>query len=469
MTGMKMLVAMVGIVLSASAVAGAAGAGELLAFPGALGEGRFTSGGRGGDVYHVTTLADDGEGSLRRGLESMRGPRTIVFDVGGTITLSKGLAVRQERLTIAGETAPGNGVALIHYGLAIAAPQVIVRHLRVRPGDARLGRSRDGGFDGDAVSITASDVVLDHVSTSWGVDENLSVSGKNAQRITVQYATISECLAQTGLWHGDDDKRYAKGGEKRHSMGSLLKPGEGDGHVSFYHNLWSNNGNRNPAVGNYRPEFGMQADLRGNVIYNNIANGYTSGESRSVLLDYVGNYIIAGPSTSKSNLSVAFRANAANRVQVFAAGNRIDSNRNAKLDGLDTGFAMIAGEYQRAATPFAPLTGSDVSAEAAYEQVLKGAGAMPWSRDSVDKRLMDEVRNERGQIIDSQNEVSGYPLLFEVSREANWDSDRDGMPNAWEARAGLDPQTADHNGDADGDGYTNLEEYLHAAASGAAR
>ncbi len=463
---MKLLVAIVGTILPMNALAIGADAPRLLAFPGAAGAGRFTTGGRGGDVYRVTTLADDGDGSLRRGLESMQGPRTIVFDVGGTIELGRGLAVRQGRLTIAGETAPGSGVVLVNYGLQIAAPHVIVRHLRVRPGDARLGRSGDGGFDGDAISITTSDVILDHVSTSWGVDENLSVAGEDAQRITVQYATISECLAQTGLWHGNDDSRYAKGGQKRHSMGSLIKPGEGDGRVSFHHNLWSNNGNRNPAVGNYRSEFGMQADICANVIYNNISNGYTSGESRRVELNYIGNYVIAGPNTNKSNAAVAFHANAANRVYIYVAGNRIDANRNGKLDGLDTGFAMIAGEFQRAESPFVSQLVSPMDADKAYEQVLTGVGAMPWNRDAVDQRLIDEVRNQRGQVVDSQSEVGGYPQLPEMKREASWDTDGDGMPNAWEAKAGLDPQSADHNGDTDGDGYTNLEEYLHAAASG---
>jgi hypothetical protein len=396
----------------------------------------------------------------------MQGPRTIVFDVGGTIALDRVLTVRHGRVTIAGETAPGKGIILVNCGVTIAAPQVIVRHLRVRPGDARLGRSSRGGFDGDAISIKVPDVILDHVSASWGVDENLSVSGENAQRITVQYATISECLAQTGLWHGQDDLRYAKGGQKRHSMGSLIKPGEGDGEVSFHHNLWSNNGNRNPAVGNYRPEFGMRADVCGNVIYNNISNGYSSGESRRVELNYVGNYVIAGPDTSKSNLATAFRANAANRVHVFLSANRIDSNRDGMLDGVDTGFAMIAGEFTREESPFASPLDLAIDAQAAYDQVLSSAGAMPWNRDAVDERLIDEVRRQRGQIIDSPSEVGGYPQLPEVKRPTDWDTDGDGMPNEWERASGLKPRAADHNNDTDGDGYTNLEEYLHAVASG---
>ncbi|MEX2112416.1 MAG: hypothetical protein WD845_04480 [Pirellulales bacterium] len=450
------------------ALAGGAGAAELPAFPGAEGEGCFTAGGRGGDVYRVTTLADAGEGSLRNGLDSMSGPRTIVFEVGGTIALERGLAVRKLRLTIAGETAPGQGIVLVHYGLGIGAPQVIVRHVRVRPGDARMGRSAARGFDGDAISINAADVILDHVSTSWAIDENLSVAGRDAQRITVQYATISECLAQTGLWHGEENERYAQGGAKRHSMGSLIKPGEGDGRVSFHHNLWSNNGNRNPALGNYRPQFGMQADLRANVIYNNISNGYTSGESRRVELNYVGNTIIAGPDTSKNNAAVAFRTNAANRVHIFQVDNRIDSNRDGALDGQDLGFAMIAGDYERAETPFAMQPVSCDSAEMAYENVLDGAGACPWNRDAVDRRLVDEVRRQRGQIIDSQDDVGGYPQLPSVIRPADWDTDKDGMPNAWETAQGLNPNVADNNGDVDGDGYTNLEEYLHAAAEGPA-
>ncbi len=282
----------------------------------------------------------------------------------------------------------------------------------------------------------------------------------------MQYATISECLAQTGLWHGQDNAEYAKGGSKRHSMGSLIKPGEGDGRLSFHHNLWSNNGNRNPAVGNYRREFGMQADLRDNVIYNNISNGYSSGESRRVELNYVGNTVIAGPDTSKKNAAIGFRANAANRVHIYQSDNRIDANRNGVLDGRDVGFEIIAGNYERADAPFVMQPVSTATAAAAYEDVLSSAGAFPWNRDAVDRRLVDEVRRQRGRIIDSQNEVGGYPELPEVHREKDWDTDGDGMPNQWEAAHGLDPNAADHNGDADSDGYTNLEEYLHTAARG---
>ncbi len=452
------------VVLLFIAGARAASAAELPAFPGAEGEGCFTVGGRDGDVVHVTTLADAGAGSLRHGLESMHGPRTIVFDVGGTIALEKGLRIREGRVTVAGETAPGQGIVIVNHGIGIGAPQVIIRHLRVRPGDARMGRSSEGGFDGDAISIGASDVMLDHVSTSWAIDENLSVSGDSPQRITVQYATISECLAQTGLWHGKNNAEYAQGGTKRHSMGSLIKPGEGDGRVSFHHNLWSNNGNRNPAVGNYDRQFGMQADLRDNVIYNNISNGYSSGESRRVELNYVGNYVIAGPNTSKKNAAIGFRANAANQVHVYQADNRTDANRNGVLDGRDTGYEIIGGEFERADAPFAMQSVSTEVAETAYEDVLSSAGAFPWNRDAVDRRLADEVRRQRGQIIDSQKEVGGYPDLPEAHRQNDWDSDGDGMPNQWEAAHGLDPNVADHNRDANGDGYTNLEEYLHAAA-----
>ncbi len=382
----KRITAAVGMV--AVLLTPAAAIAELPAFPGAEGEGRFTSGGRGGDVYRVTSLDDAGPGSLREGLRSANGPRTIVFDVGGTIRLNSGLRVRNGDLTIAGETAPGMGILITQFGLGIGAPNVIVRHLRVRPGDARMGPSADGGFDGDAISISASDVMLDHVSTSWAIDENLSVSGESNQRITVQFATICECLDQTGLWHGVAKAEYRPGGQRGHSMGSLLKPGRGDGAVSFHHNLWSNNGNRNPAIGNYSDEFGMRADIRNNVIYNNRSNGYSSGESRRIDMNYVGNVIVAGPSTSRGNRRVAFRANEPNHMHIYCAENRLDGDRDTALRLEDLGEAIIAGKFVPAPEPFDMASVTTDSADAALATVLDSAGAFPWNRDRVDARLV---------------------------------------------------------------------------------
>ncbi|MGD9722514.1 MAG: polysaccharide lyase family 1 protein [Pirellulales bacterium] len=440
---------------------------QLPAFPGAEGEGRFTSGGRGGDVYHVTNLNDSGPGSLRQGLATAFSPRTIVFDVGGSIHLESDLSVTNANVTIAGETAPAQGIALVDRGLGINAPNVIMRHVRVRPGDAAKGPAATNGFNGDAISIWRSDVILDHVSASWGIDENLSIAGNGTRRVTVQYSTISEGLSQTGLWHGELNADYNPGGPESHSMGSLIKPTDGNGIVTFHHNLWSNNGNRNPAIGNYSDDDTLKVDLRNNVLFNNRANGYSSGESERIDLNYVGNYVIAGPDTSLSNSFVAFRAAAANNVRIYSADNKIDGNRNGVLDDMAASVLYIQGDYTKSNAPFSMAPVTTQSPDAAYAGVLAGAGAFPWNRDSVDARLVAEVILQDGQIINSQSQVGGYPDLPTYFRAANWDTDLDGMPNWWEEIvAGLNENAADNNGDLDGDGYTNLEEYLHYSALG---
>ncbi|MEX2168317.1 MAG: PEP-CTERM sorting domain-containing protein [Pirellulales bacterium] len=441
---------------------------QLPAFPGAEGEGRFTTGGRGGDVYHVTNLNDLGAGSLRHGLATaFNGPRTIVFDIGGTIALSSDLNVTNGNITIAGETAPGKGIAITNYGLGINAPNVIMRHIRVRPGDAKKGSGAEHGFNGDAISISRSDVILDHVSASWGIDENLSVAGNGTRRVTIQFSTISEGLAQTGLHHGEYNANYSPGGPDSHSMGSLIKPGDGNGIISMHHNLWSNNGNRNPAIGNYSDDHTMRVDIRNNVLYNNRSNGYATGESERIELNYVGNYVIAGPNTSAGNRTVGFRAEAPNNLRIYSLINRVDGNRNGLLDGVLAPASLIQGTFTTSGSPFslAPITTD--SAIDAYWKVANSAGAFYWNRDDVDARLVSELLTQRGQIINSQNDIGGYPLLSTVMRPNNWDTDGDGMPDAWERKVdGLNPLLADNNGDLNSNGYTNLEEYLHFRAQG---
>lgn len=441
---------------------------QIAAFPGAQGEGQFTTGGRGGDVYHVTNLNDSGAGSLRYGLDTaFSGPRTVVFDVGGTIALGSGLAIRNSNITLAGETAPGQGICIVNYGLGIDANNVIVRHIRVRPGDAKKGSGDQGGFNDDAISINRSDVILDHVSASWSIDENLSVAGTGTRRVTVQYSTISEGLAQTGLYHGAWDANYNPGGPESHSMGSLIKPGDGNGIVSFHHNLWSNNGNRNPAIGNYSTDHTMRADLRNNVIYNNRSNGYTSGESARIDLNYIANYIIAGPSTSSGNRFVAFTANAANNVQIYSAGNKIDGNLNKVLDDQSSQVSYLQGDFTVSTSPFSFAAVTTQLADAAYATVADKVGAFYWNRDAVDARLIQQLRAQTGRIINSQDEVGGYPSLPIMTRPTHWDTDNDGMPDLWELQfADLDPSVPDQNGDRNGNGYTNLEEYLHYCAQG---
>ncbi len=438
----------------------AAATAQIPAFPGAEGEGAYVTGGRGGDVYHVTNLNDSGLGSLRYGLDSAYSARTVVFDVGGVIELASGLGISKPNITIAGQTAPGDGICIINYGLGIFTNNVILRHVRVRPGDAFKGPSSAGGFSGDTVSLFGSNIIVDHVSASWGIDENLSCAGGGFQNITVQYSIIAEGLNQTGLYHGAWDSRYDPGGSKGHAHGSLIKPVSGDGIVTYHHNLYTNNNNRNPCPGTYDISQSLAFDFRNNVTHNNGQNGFSSGASNQILMNYVGNYLIAGSVTSSNKLTVAFKSNAPNNMKIYQSGNKIDSDRDGVLDGTNTGWGMFVGDYTQESTPWALAPVTTQTADEAYATVLADAGALPWKRDSVDLRLISEVINQTGGLIDSQSEVGGYPLLSVVYGSP--DADQDGMPDWWEAlHPELDYLLADNNGDFTGDGYTNLEGYLN--------
>lgn len=432
----------------------ACSASDCPAFPGAEGAGRNARGGRGGDVYHVTTLADSGDGSLRAGIAGARGPRTIVFDVAGIIDLTSPLRGRSSRLTVAGQTAPGDGVTTRGFQVELQGDDLIVQHLRFRAGDVRKRTSsRPDGFTEDSFTVGGNDVMVDHVSASWGIDESLSTFSSRWDRLTVQYCVISEGLHRTGLFHGELDPSHPG-----HSMGSLFKPGEGDSRMSIHHNLYAHNGNRNPAVGSYSATQTITADIRNNVIYDCRNMGYTSGDSRAVRINYVGNYGIFGPSSSSQAL---FSGAAANHVTIFQSGNRRDLESDGRIDGSDDGWSAFGGEYGRASSAFDLPAVTTQSASDGLALVLAGAGARPWSRDATDRRVVEEVRTGRGRIIDSQGSVGGWGTY---AGGTVIDADRDGMPDAWERTHGSDATRADHNADADADGYTNLENYLHEAA-----
>lgn len=439
---------------------------QIPAFPGAEGEGMYVSGGRGGDVYHVTSLADSGPGSLREGITTAPGgtmARTIVFDVSGRIQLASDLRIKQPNITIAGQTAPGQGICITNYRVQVAAENVILRHLRIRPGDASMGPAP--GFHEDALSTDSSHVIVDHCSTSWSVDECLSAAASNLHNVTVQYCTMIEGLDQTGLHDGEWDPNYFPGGPSHHGYGSLVKPISGDGVVSYHHNLWAMNYNRNPAVGTYDAANTMKADIRNNVLYNNRYNGYSSGASQQLDLNYVGNYIIAGPETNSGWVSRAFACYEANNVYVYQSGNLVDWDKDLARDGVNTGWSMFSGTYTQVFSEFPMRPVTTHTAEEAYDLIMQTAGAFFWNRDSVDARLFEvNIPNLTGAVIDSQNEVGGYPFIAEIHRLANWDTDLDGMPDLWELAYGTDPNVADNNGYLHGSFYTNLEEYLAYAA-----
>jgi hypothetical protein len=411
-----------------------------VAFPGAEGAGRFSLGGRGGAVLHVTTLADEGPGSLRAAI-AHKGPRIIVFDVDGTIALASPLVVREARVTIAGQSAPGDGIALRNYPLIVAADDVVIRYVRARLGD-------ESGAEEDAVTVARGQrIMLDHVSASWSIDETLSVAGRYEPReagpydVTVQWSLIAESLNQS---------RHAKGA---HGYGTLVRGAFG-ARISFHHNLWAHHRARNPRPGNYHaPDadpVGPLIEFRSNVFYNwgGRFAGYDADTTQRVTYAFIDNAYIAGPNSAGA---LAFQEENAGARALFAGNSMngaIPADPWSLVENADTAERLASLPWpQDIASDTAPL-----------ERVLATAGASR-RRDSVDARIVESVRTRSGKIIDSQGEVGGWPALR--AAPAPLDSDRDGMPDAWERAHGLDPHAGDDKGDADGDGYTNIEAYLN--------
>jgi pectate lyase len=436
--------------LALAAASASPGPKELVAFPGAEGAGRLAVGGRGGRVLRVTNLEDKGPGSLRAAIEA-KGPRTIVFDVGGTIRLKKPLVVRNGQVTLAGQTAPGGGIAVRDHVFEIAADDVVVRYLRARLGD-------ESRVESDAFTITRGNrIIVDHVSASWSVDETLSAGAPLRgpddvlRDVTVQWSIISESLKHSV---------HAKG---EHGYGTLLR-GRFGAKMSFHHNLWAHHAARMPRPGNYLPpsqdSVGAFYDFRSNVFYNwgGSYSGYNADEgdkASHAAYNFVDNYYATGPDSKKP---VAFDER--NPIaRAWFAGNAMNGAIPRDPWSLVTG--RKDPEY-RLAGPLAVGAVARDPALHAYRRVLAGAGAS-LVRDAVDSRVVESVRTRTGRQIDSQNDVGGWPKL--APGTAWIDTDGDGLPDAWETRHRLDPSDpSDGNADRDGDGYTELEEWLNALA-----
>jgi pectin methylesterase-like acyl-CoA thioesterase len=412
----------------------APGTQPLAAFPGAEGAGANAVGGRGGDVYHVTNLNDSGAGSLRLGISSATGPRTIVFDVAGTINLVTRLNVNKSFLTIAGQTAPGDGVTVGGHSTVVSGNNVVIRYLRFRVGDTNCPAIQD-----DALWVDkTSDVILDHVSASWSVDETLSVTESN--RVSVQWSFITESMKNSC---------HEKGA---HGYGSLIRYGTGQ--VTYHHNLYAHHDSRNPRVGD-----NIGLDFVNNVIYDWGGESSYSGpaDEGSPRVNYVGNYLVAGPMTASSKLR-AFSSGGAT-TQIYQSNNLIDGDKDGTRDGVNNEWSMFIGSYTRrepARFEFAQVNTHD--AATAYELVLKTAGNS-FKRDSVDERVAGEVRSETGRHINSQTEVGGFPVLNPGA--ALNDADNDGIPDEWETGHGLNPTDAADGRAVNAGGYTNLELYLN--------
>lgn len=431
---------------------------RLIAFPGAEGYGRFASGGRGGDVYHVTNLADSGEGSLRAAILTQQTgvPRTVVFDVGGTIRLKKELRIEgASGLTLAGQTAPGGGITLRDHGIRFyKCSDIIVRYLRFRLGDE--SRSSEDVITLGSESGPCRNIIFDHVSATWGIDGIMDTD--HLANFTLQWCLLGEAL--------HDSTHYEK---KPHAM--LMSFRKTQGHVSLHHNLLFSSRDRHPTLGGSPPPMASAEaifDFRNNVIYN-WEGACNLGTGR---FNIIGNYWRPGPNTKpyEQEMPLQPKAEAQNVTTGFLAGNVFESKPEWSADNqLAFQWGVRGGKYFGEVTPQKFNLPAELlshgerpatqSAEAAYDLVLARAGASKV-RDAADERVITGVKARTHRRIDSQREVGGWPKLAHgVARK---DSDGDGMPDDWEEANQINPRDPADAQARQRDGYTNLEHWLNA-------
>ena len=433
----------------------------LPAFPTAEGYGRFARGGRGGRVIEVTNLNDSGPGSLRAAVEA-EGPRTVVFNVSGLITLESRLIIHgaNSNLTIAGQTAPGKGICIRKYNLGmLGGRDVIVRYLRVRPGNI-------SGTTLDGMGMASSDnCIIDHCSISWTLDE--AFSSRGAKNITFQRTLISEALNEAG------HKKYPPG--TRHGYAASIGGDIG----SFHHNLLAHCAGRNWSLaGGLEKKTGAYAgrlDLRDNVVYN-WDNRATDGGAHEV--NFVDNYYQPGPATRWFYALNAQYGGFPGTQQYYFAGNimpghfGLTNQAAGRIATTERGGRLPSNYSPWVDQPFFDSCVKTQPAREAYTNVLADVGCNFPMLDDHDRRVIAEVRTGtfhfKGSktglpgLPDSQADVGGWEEYPEVHRPADWDTDHDGMPDAWEKAHGLNPNDpSDANKDLNGDGYSNLEKYLN--------
>lgn len=466
------------------------------AFPGAEGYARYITGGRGGTVYHVTSLADDGTAGTLRWAINKSGARTIIFDVSGTIHLTSALYISQSNVTIAGQTAPGDGICVTDYPFAIKANNVIVRYLHIRLGNSNVTVDGADGWDGFG-GFDQSNIMIDHCSISWSIDECCSVLGNKTS--TVQWCLISQSLQDAG-----------------HSKGSHGYGGNwGGSGASFHHNLMCHHESRVPRLGP-RPTTQMdeRMDMRNNVLYNWGGNGCYGGENMNV--NIVNNYYKPGPATLTRSTNIQQRIAAIGiRTTEYVTDNPayapalhkwgkfyVTGNVNSKYDivtndnwsygiynqidasGNDGTYTAATKDTIKLSSPIDFVHTTTHTAAQAYEKVVKYAGCC-INRDWLDALMASDTQNgvatytggsgkftgdntNRPGIIDSQYDNkpadasadwSPWPTLNSTTAPA--DTDGDGMPDTWETSNGLNPNDASDGNTAGSDGYTNLENYLN--------
>lgn len=440
-----------------------------LAFPTAGGYGRFARGGRGGRVVEVTNLDDAGAGSLRNAIETEKGPRTIVFRVGGVIPLESKLVIPSDGgdVYVAGQTAPGDGICVTRYAFGVlGADDVIIRNIRTRVGDY-CKQAMDG-----MGMASADHCIIDHCSISWSIDEGHSSRG--AKNISFQRSIISEALNNS--YHYDADDRSKT---ERHSFAASI-----GGHFSSYlYNLHAHCTGRNWSLAG-----GMEQDAKTYAGYTEIINNVvynwrdrtTDGGVRQC--NFVGNYYKAGPVSTLMRLASidGDELNTGDMQKAYITGNKmVNQSGGVVVSPTSDNWSKCISKFNsvaqvRSNSPLFPISVTPMSADEAYSNVLANVGATRPKQDTIDTRILKEVRDGtatysgskdrlRG-IIDTQNDAGGYPKMSGGTPPA--DSDHDGMPDDWEMEHGLNPDNADDRNSTklSADGYTNLEMYLNELA-----
>ncbi len=416
-----------------------------LAFPGAEGYGSVSIGGRGGKIIEVTNLNDNGPGSFRTAVEDSL-PRIVVFKVSGTIELKSELRITQSFLTIAGQSAPGDGICLKNYPLIIDGTEhITIRGIRIRPGieSGLIGSEIDG------LQIRNSQyVIVDHCTVSWSVDEMLN-TWHGSKDITIQWCIFAEPLNRS---------IHEKGA---HGFGATI----GGIRASYHHNLFANSTGRNPSIGGNRVEKTELMDYRNNVIYNYC---HRTCDGKPTSINMVNNYYKPGPGTKASVMKRVAKLDDASKYgftsKWYIDGNFIEGFPEIEKNNIDLGVE-IDGEQNKAdvlaTEPFPTLSVKTETATEAFHSVIQNAGN--FQHDSWEKRLIDEVKTGSVHFgdgyIDKVEDSGSWPIL--KSSEAPVDTDHDGMPDTWELQHKLDPKNPIDGLEKNDEGHTNVEVYLN--------
>jgi pectate lyase len=442
-----------------------------VAFPGAEGYGRFATGGRGGKIFIVSNLNDDGEGSFRKAAIAKEA-RIIVFAVSGTIHLLSPLSIKGN-VTIAGQTAPGDGICIADQPVSLGGDNIILRFLRIRLGDKyqNKGMVPGSGHDDALSSHRRKHIIIDHCSMSWSTDEVFSVY--DGDSTTLQWNLIAEPLNYS--YHFEQgDKDFEK-----HGYGAIW----GGRHLSAHHNLFAHCNSRNPRFAGTRTIEKEFVDYRNNVIYNWGGNNVYGGEGGNY--NIINNYYKYGPATSKSVKSRIVNPSREQSKSIpygkfFVNGNYVDGDADVSAnnllgvhignDGTEEDKKQVIAEKE-----FQSEYVTTQTAVESYEKVLQMAGAFLPQRDTLDLRITNDVKNRKGRIIDVQGgyphgtpyeqTVKAWPLLSSIAPPE--DKDQDGMPDAWEKKLGLNPANpSDASSNTLSKAYTNIEVYINGVANG---